>query len=106
MVATRAASLAFASGQFRLEWSVAPDHSPGNCPLARRTGAGRVGVRRVGVRRAGEPAAGMSRAVLSIGSNIPDRLANLQLAVDGLADQLVAVSPVFQTPPWGPVAQE
>jgi 2-amino-4-hydroxy-6-hydroxymethyldihydropteridine diphosphokinase len=48
----------------------------------------------------------MSRAVLSIGSNISDRLAHLQLAVDGLAEHLVAVSPVFQTPPWGPVAQE
>lgn len=48
----------------------------------------------------------MSRAVLSIGSNISDRLAHLQLAVDGLAEHLVAVSPVFQTPPWGPVAQD
>lgn len=48
----------------------------------------------------------MSRAVLSIGSNISDRLGYLQLAVDGLADCLVAVSPVFQTPPWGPVAQQ
>jgi 2-amino-4-hydroxy-6-hydroxymethyldihydropteridine diphosphokinase len=44
--------------------------------------------------------------VLSIGSNISDRLGYLQLAVDGLADWLVAVSPVFQTPPWGPVAQQ
>ncbi|MGI8667856.1 MAG: 2-amino-4-hydroxy-6-hydroxymethyldihydropteridine diphosphokinase [Jatrophihabitans sp.] len=48
----------------------------------------------------------MSRAVLSIGSNIGDRLANLQLAVTGLAGSLSAVSPVFQTPPWGPVEQE
>lgn len=43
----------------------------------------------------------MSRAVLSIGSNIEDRLAHLQLAVDGFSAELVAVSAVFQTPPWG-----
>jgi 2-amino-4-hydroxy-6-hydroxymethyldihydropteridine diphosphokinase len=48
----------------------------------------------------------MSRAVLSIGSNIGDRLGYLQLAVDGLAGHLSAVSPVFETPPWGPVAQQ
>ena len=34
----------------------------------------------------------MSRAVLSIGSNIEDRLAHLQLAVDGLSPYLVAAS--------------
>jgi len=48
----------------------------------------------------------MSRAVLSIGSNIDDRLGYLQAAVDGLAEHLVVVSPVFETPPWGPVAQQ
>jgi 2-amino-4-hydroxy-6-hydroxymethyldihydropteridine diphosphokinase len=48
----------------------------------------------------------MSRAVLSIGSNIDDRLGYLQAAADGLAEYLVAVSPVFETPPWGPVAQQ
>ncbi len=48
----------------------------------------------------------MSRAVLSIGSNLGDRLGYLQLAVDGLADWLVGVSPVFETPPWGVTAQE
>lgn len=48
----------------------------------------------------------MSRAVLSIGSNISDRLAHLQLAVDGFRPYLDKVSPVFQTPPWGPVEQE
>lgn len=47
----------------------------------------------------------MSRAVLSIGSNLGDRLANLRLAVDGLAATLTGVSPVFETPPWGPVQQ-
>ncbi|GLZ40350.1 2-amino-4-hydroxy-6-hydroxymethyldihydropteridine diphosphokinase [Actinokineospora sp. NBRC 105648] len=43
----------------------------------------------------------MSRAVLSIGSNLGDRLANLRVAVDGLADVLVAVSPVYETAAWG-----
>ena len=47
----------------------------------------------------------MSRAVLSIGSNIGDAAAHLQSAVDGLSDWLVAVSPVFRTAPWGPVEQ-
>jgi 2-amino-4-hydroxy-6-hydroxymethyldihydropteridine diphosphokinase len=48
----------------------------------------------------------MSSAVLSIGSNIGDRLAQLRIAVTGLAPYLTAVSPVFQTPPWGPVRQQ
>lgn len=43
----------------------------------------------------------MTRAVLSLGSNLGDRLAYLQLAVDGLRDVLVAVSPVYETEPWG-----
>jgi 2-amino-4-hydroxy-6-hydroxymethyldihydropteridine diphosphokinase len=43
----------------------------------------------------------MSRAVLSLGSNLGDRLGYLRLAVDGLADVLVAVSPVYETAPWG-----
>ncbi|PPK63554.1 2-amino-4-hydroxy-6-hydroxymethyldihydropteridine diphosphokinase [Actinokineospora auranticolor] len=43
----------------------------------------------------------MSRAVLSIGSNLGDRLANLRVAVDGFADVLVAVSPVYETAAWG-----
>lgn len=43
----------------------------------------------------------MSRAVLSLGSNLGDRLGFLQLAVDGLRDVLVAVSPVYETAPWG-----
>jgi 2-amino-4-hydroxy-6-hydroxymethyldihydropteridine diphosphokinase len=47
----------------------------------------------------------MSRAVLSIGSNLGDRLATLQLAVDAFAPWLVAVSAVYETPPWGPVEQ-
>ena len=48
----------------------------------------------------------MSRAVLSIGSNIGDRLAHLRSAVTALAPYLTAASPVFQTPPWGPVEQQ
>jgi 2-amino-4-hydroxy-6-hydroxymethyldihydropteridine diphosphokinase len=43
----------------------------------------------------------MTRAVLSIGSNLGDRLAHLQSAVTGCADVLVAVSPVYETAPWG-----
>jgi 2-amino-4-hydroxy-6-hydroxymethyldihydropteridine diphosphokinase len=48
----------------------------------------------------------VSRAVLSIGSNLGDRLAYLQQAVDGLSDYLSTMSPVFETPPWGPVEQQ
>ncbi|HTZ42646.1 MAG TPA: 2-amino-4-hydroxy-6-hydroxymethyldihydropteridine diphosphokinase [Jatrophihabitans sp.] len=48
----------------------------------------------------------MSRAVLSVGSNLGDPLAALQLAVGRFAGQLVAVSPVYRTPPWGPVVQD
>ncbi|PKW13859.1 2-amino-4-hydroxy-6-hydroxymethyldihydropteridine diphosphokinase [Saccharopolyspora spinosa] len=43
----------------------------------------------------------MSRAVLSLGSNLGDRLAYLRLAVEGLSDVLVAASPVYETAPWG-----
>ena len=48
----------------------------------------------------------MTRAVLSIGSNIGDSLAHLQSAVDGLGDAVVAVSPVYATAPWGGVEQQ
>lgn len=48
----------------------------------------------------------MSGAVLSIGSNVGDRLANLQSAVERFRPWLRAVSPVYETPPWGPVAQD
>lgn len=44
--------------------------------------------------------------MLSIGSNVGDRLAQLRSAAAGLAPYLTAASPVFQTPPWGPVAQQ
>ena len=48
----------------------------------------------------------MSAAVLSIGSNLGDRLAHLQSAVDTLRPWLGAVSPVYETAPWGPVEQD
>ena len=47
----------------------------------------------------------MSRAVLSIGSNLGDRLARLQSVLDGLDDTVRAVSPVYETDPWGGVEQ-
>lgn len=43
----------------------------------------------------------MTRAVLSLGSNLGDRLAHLRSAVAGFADLLEAVSPVYETAPWG-----
>ncbi|GAA3994600.1 2-amino-4-hydroxy-6-hydroxymethyldihydropteridine diphosphokinase [Allokutzneria multivorans] len=48
----------------------------------------------------------MSRAVLSLGSNMGDRLGFLQAAVDGFRPELVAVSSVYETAPWGGVEQE
>lgn len=47
----------------------------------------------------------MSTAVLSIGSNLGDRLAHLQAAVAGFRSWLRAISPVYETAPWGPVPQ-
>ncbi|HEY8302936.1 MAG TPA: 2-amino-4-hydroxy-6-hydroxymethyldihydropteridine diphosphokinase [Jatrophihabitans sp.] len=44
--------------------------------------------------------------MLSIGSNLGERLAHLQGAVDALRPWLLAVSPVYETAPWGPVPQE
>ncbi|MFZ1174937.1 MAG: 2-amino-4-hydroxy-6-hydroxymethyldihydropteridine diphosphokinase [Mycobacterium sp.] len=43
----------------------------------------------------------MTRVVLSIGSNLGDRLARLQSVVDGLGEAVLAVSPVYETDPWG-----
>ncbi|OZG28074.1 2-amino-4-hydroxy-6-hydroxymethyldihydropteridine diphosphokinase [Williamsia sp. 1138] len=48
----------------------------------------------------------MSRAVLSIGSNIGDRLTHLQSVCDGLGTAVVAASGVYSTPPWGGVEQQ
>ncbi|GAY08757.1 2-amino-4-hydroxy-6-hydroxymethyldihydropteridine diphosphokinase [Pseudonocardia sp. N23] len=47
----------------------------------------------------------MTRAVLSLGSNLGDRIAHLRTVVDDMADVLVAVSPVYETAPWGGVEQ-
>ncbi|HJQ45347.1 MAG TPA: 2-amino-4-hydroxy-6-hydroxymethyldihydropteridine diphosphokinase [Amycolatopsis sp.] len=43
----------------------------------------------------------MSRAVLSLGSNLGDRLSYLQSVLDVLGDVVVAVSTVYETKPWG-----
>ncbi len=47
----------------------------------------------------------MSRAVLSLGSNIGDRTAHLQTAVRSLGRTVRAVSAIYRTPPWGGVEQ-
>lgn len=47
----------------------------------------------------------MTTAVLSIGSNLGDRLAMLRAVVDGLGATLYAASPVYETAPWGGVEQ-
>lgn len=47
----------------------------------------------------------MSRVVLSIGSNIGDRLARLQSVLDWLGEAVQAVSPVYETAAWGGVEQ-
>ena len=44
--------------------------------------------------------------MLSIGSNLGDRLARLQAAVDGIGDAVVAVSPIYETDAWGGVSQD
>lgn len=48
----------------------------------------------------------MTRAVLSLGSNLGDRFAHLRAAVEGFADVLVTASPVYETAPWGGVEQD
>ena len=47
----------------------------------------------------------MSSVVLSIGSNLGDRLGRLQAVVDAAGDRVLAVSPVFETDAWGGVEQ-
>jgi len=47
----------------------------------------------------------MTRVVLSIGSNLGDRMARLQSVVDGLSNSVRAVSPVYETDAWGGVEQ-
>jgi 2-amino-4-hydroxy-6-hydroxymethyldihydropteridine diphosphokinase len=43
----------------------------------------------------------VTRAVLSLGSNLGDRFGHLRDAVARLGDRVLAVSGVYQTPPWG-----
>jgi 2-amino-4-hydroxy-6-hydroxymethyldihydropteridine diphosphokinase len=43
----------------------------------------------------------VSRAVLSLGSNLGDRHAHLRDAVGALEVAVLAVSGVYETPPWG-----
>ncbi len=47
----------------------------------------------------------MTRVVLSIGSNLGDRLARLQSVLDRLGEAVRAVSGVYETAPWGGVEQ-
>ena len=46
------------------------------------------------------------RAVLSIGSNMEDRRALLQTVFDEFAEETIAASPVYATPPWGVTDQD
>lgn len=48
----------------------------------------------------------MTRAVLSVGSNVGDRLGHLRSVLDGLGGAVVTVSPVYETAPWGGVDQD
>jgi 2-amino-4-hydroxy-6-hydroxymethyldihydropteridine diphosphokinase len=43
----------------------------------------------------------MTRAVLSLGSNLGDRYAHLHRAVEELGDSVLVISGVYETPPWG-----
>jgi 2-amino-4-hydroxy-6-hydroxymethyldihydropteridine diphosphokinase len=47
----------------------------------------------------------VTRAVLSIGSNLSDRFAQLRAAVERLGQSVVLVSGVYETPPWGDTEQ-
>jgi 2-amino-4-hydroxy-6-hydroxymethyldihydropteridine diphosphokinase len=48
----------------------------------------------------------VTRAVLSVGANLGARLAALRSAAAAFGPWLRAVSPVYETPPWGPVEQD
>lgn len=48
----------------------------------------------------------MTRAVLSLGSNLGDRFAHLRSAVAGFGDAVRAASPVYETAAWGGVEQD
>jgi 2-amino-4-hydroxy-6-hydroxymethyldihydropteridine diphosphokinase len=47
----------------------------------------------------------VTRVVMSIGSNLGDRLARLQSVLDRLGEAAEAVSPVYETAAWGGVEQ-
>ncbi|MEH1099269.1 2-amino-4-hydroxy-6-hydroxymethyldihydropteridine diphosphokinase [Micromonospora sp. CPCC 205561] len=47
----------------------------------------------------------MTRALLSLGSNLGDRLAHLRSAVSAFGDGVLLVSGVYETPPWGDADQ-
>jgi 2-amino-4-hydroxy-6-hydroxymethyldihydropteridine diphosphokinase len=47
----------------------------------------------------------MTRAVLSIGSNLGDRIDHLRSAAAALRDVLLVASGVYETPPWGDADQ-
>jgi 2-amino-4-hydroxy-6-hydroxymethyldihydropteridine diphosphokinase len=47
----------------------------------------------------------MTRAILSLGSNLGDREAILRAAVADLADFVLVASGVYETPPWGDADQ-
>jgi 2-amino-4-hydroxy-6-hydroxymethyldihydropteridine diphosphokinase len=59
--------------------------------------------------RAGGHVKAGQRTVLSLGSNLGDRMDNLQEAIDALFDApeltFVALSPVYETAPWGGIEQ-
>jgi 2-amino-4-hydroxy-6-hydroxymethyldihydropteridine diphosphokinase len=44
----------------------------------------------------------VTRAVLSLGSNLDDRPGRLREAVAGLGDEVLVVSGVYESPPWPP----
>lgn len=44
----------------------------------------------------------MTRALLSLGGNLGDRVAHLRSAVTGLGEAVELVSGVYETPPWPP----
>jgi 2-amino-4-hydroxy-6-hydroxymethyldihydropteridine diphosphokinase len=48
---------------------------------------------------------GVTRAILSVGSNLGDRHQHLRQAVELFGDHVVLVSGVYETPPWGDTAQ-
>jgi 2-amino-4-hydroxy-6-hydroxymethyldihydropteridine diphosphokinase len=47
----------------------------------------------------------MTRAILSIGSNLGDRAEHLRAAIRLLGESVVLVSGVYETPPWGDTEQ-